>query len=1212
MIDARRLLDDLQPLRRHLEDDLRERSEQVPELGQRLRDEWQAARQRERTAQTYEAWRDDTLAQAAVMWLLACVFVRFLEDNALVDMPRLSGPNEKLQLARDQRTLYFQAHPHASDRDYLYDVFGALAALPAAAPLFDRRHNPIWETGISGDAATLVIDFWQRIDAGTGALVHDFTDSEWQTRFLGDLYQDLSESARKKYALLQTPDFVLQFILDRTLTPAIQEFGFREVRLIDPACGSGHFLLAAFERLVRLYAQQEPGGNPREQSQRALAQVSGVDLNPFAVAIARFRLLLAALRASTVTRLVDAPAFTMELAAGDSLLHGPRPGDQGLRQTYLDPEADPLAHVYATEDADDLKLIMGRRYHVVVGNPPYITPKDAALNQAYRSRFGSCHMKYSLGVPFTERLFDLALEPASGDSAPAGYVGMITANSFMKREFGKKLIEEYVPRWDLTHVIDTSGAYIPGHGTPTVILFGRHRKPTSLTVRAVLGIKGEPTTPDDPAQGLVWRAIVDQSDRPGSSSDFVSVSEASREKFHRHPWGLGGGGAAELKEAIEAAASKSLGTLCDSIGFGAILGEDDAFGRAVGAPALASLPSELKRPLVEGDLVRDWSLRSRTEVLFPYSPSIELVNEDVVSERLWPLRTVLRNRADFSKKTYAEAGRPYWEYHQIPVDKNRTALAIAFAFVATHNHFVLDRGGKVFNRSAPIIKLPPGGTEDDHLGLVGILNSSTACFWMKQTFHNKGSTVDERGARQRTMPFEDFFEFTGTGLQSFPVPQESCLQVARERDALGSTLAEKVPRTAKAFEVHALLSQQWTATVERMIGLQEEIDWKCYGLYGLTDSAPVTSGAVPRVALGQRAFEIAMARRMASGELKSAWFERHGSTPTTDIPSDWPESYRQVVNQRVKVIESSAEIALVEQPEYKRRWNVEPWPEQLERAQRAWLLDRLESSRYWADIAPTSVARLADVARQDDEFMRVAALYRGQDSFDVSALIAELVESAAVPFLPVLRYRPSGLRKRELWERTWELQRAEDAVDARVGFPEGDPLRLTVDEAAAKKQEEIGDIPVPPKYISADFANGVFWQLRGKLDVPKERFITYPHCERDADRTAVIAWAAWDHLQQAKALATYYVQMNESEGWNRERLTPLLAGLLELLPWILQWHNDVDPEYGQRMGEYYAGFVDEEARALGLMRETIRAWTPPAAASRRRARSSKRTPQTDE
>src|SRR4051812_23126390 len=45
--------------------------------------------------------------------------------------------------------------------------------------------------------------------------------------------------------------------------------------------------------------------------------------------------------------------------------------------------------------------------------------------------------------------------------------------------------------------------YIPGHGTPTVILFGRNRRPISDKVRAVLGIRGEPTTPEDPACGLV-------------------------------------------------------------------------------------------------------------------------------------------------------------------------------------------------------------------------------------------------------------------------------------------------------------------------------------------------------------------------------------------------------------------------------------------------------------------------------------------------------------------------------------------------------------------------------------------------------------------------------------------------------------------------------------------------------------------------------------
>ncbi len=53
----------------------------------------------------------------------------------------------------------------------------------------------------------------------------------------------------------------------------------------------------------------------------------------------------------------------------------------------------------------------------------------------------------------------------------------------MKREFGKKLIESFFPTVDLTHVIDTSGAYIPGHGTPTTILFGRHREAVASTAR---------------------------------------------------------------------------------------------------------------------------------------------------------------------------------------------------------------------------------------------------------------------------------------------------------------------------------------------------------------------------------------------------------------------------------------------------------------------------------------------------------------------------------------------------------------------------------------------------------------------------------------------------------------------------------------------------------------------------------------------------------
>ena len=1213
MIDGGRLLADLTRLRADLEDDLRERCEDDPALDAFLQGEYRRAITRERTAETYDSWREEHLTQVAVAWILGCVFVRFLEDNALVDPPRLSGPGGRRSRALDEHNLYFRAHPTDTDREYLLHVFRTVAALPVAGQIFDERHNPLWPLGQdfrapSGDAATRMLGLWQRIDPDTGALAHDLTDSVWDTRFLGDLYQDLSESARKRYALLQTPEFVEEFILDRTLDPAVEEFGFREVRLIDPACGSGHFLLGAFRRLDALWARHEPGTNPRERTSRVLEQVVGVDLNPFAAAVARFRLCIAALRASAVRRLADAPAFELHVAAGDSLLHGPRPGLAGARQDYLEPVAkDPLGHVYRTEDAETLRAILGRRYHVVVGNPPYITPKDKAHNQGYRERFGSCYRQYSLAVPFTERFFDLAHAPALDAAGPAGFVGMITANSFMKREFGRKLVEEFLPRWDLTHVVDTSGAYIPGHGTPTVILFGRHRRPADGSVRAVMGIRGEPAVPNDAATGLVWSTIVAQIDHAGSASEFVSVSNVPRERFSKHPWSIGGGGAAELKASLETNDVQELRTSISAIGRSTVVGEDDVW--ILDRASVARLGvAEHTVSLVVGESLRDWETLEPPLVIYPYQSLGGLPIDPgtrLTTHYLWRYRTSLAARSVFGK-SLTEMQRPWYEHLEHYRDKLRSRLSIAFAFVGTHNHFVLDHGGKTFKQSAPVTKLLADAGEDDHLKLVGLLNSSTACFWMKQVFHNKG--IRGIGGGLTTEEWEQFYEFDGTKLQNFPVPNGQPLDFARKLDSLAQERSRTLPA---ALITRSLLSAQSLEAARaraneirrQMIALQEELDWRCCWLYGVTeDDLCMPRGDVPAIRLGERAFEIVLARKIAAGEVETEWFERHGSTPITEIPTHWPPGYRELVRRRIEAIEKNPSIALIEQPEYKRRWNDEPWEAQQERALRSWLLDRLESPPLWSEPRLTTAAALADRMREDQEFLQVAELYTERPDFDVAKLLAGLVGEQSVPLLPVLRYKPSGLRKRAVWERTWDLQRREDAIDARIELSESDPEHLTPEAAAALKEKEIGAISVPPRYMLADFRKGTWWRLRGKLDVPKERFFSLPFCEREADPSLVIGWAGWNALEQSRAVAAYCTQMREQEGWTAERLTPLLAALLELLPWVRQYHNAPDPEFDTGMGDYFEGFIDEEARALSLTRDAVRAWTPPAGPSRRGAR----------
>lgn len=1191
MINAPQLLADLKRRLLGLEDDLRERINSLPDLKASLSAEWQAARDANRTAETFESWSDQVITQAGVHWLLSCVFLRFIEDNTLVDRPWIGGTPDsgRLLLAKDRHEAYFREHPLESDREYLLACFTEAGTLPGLHTFFDQAHNPVFRLGISGDAAMGLRQFWQQQDPNTGALLHDFTDPTWNTRFLGDLYQDLSEATRKRYALLQTPEFVEEFILDRTLTPAIREFGYQVVRMIDPTCGSGHFLLGGFYRMVDEWSRAEPNRNRRDVAQKALDAVSGVDLNPFAVAISRFRLLVAALQASDVHRLSEAPDFKIYVAIGDSLLHGKRFGLTASEDMFQGAEhyaGTGLAHAYAGEDLTDVQRILGQQYHAVVGNPPYIVVNDIALNSAYRLRYASCKGKYSLGVPFTERFFELAATGIAGRSA--GFVGLITTNSFMKREFGSALVEKILPKLDLTHVVDSSGAWIPGHnkdGTATVILFGRHRGPVGNSIRVVLGKKSDPSVPVDPSNGPVWSSIVEQIDHVGSENDFISVADASRSAFSKHPWSISGGGAGPIREVLEGKAAKRLKESAD-VGIAVVTLEDEAYHLPRSLIARLHFDPAFTREFGVGDALRDWTATSTDVALFPHNArTFEPVIDKQLGQWFWPLRSGLSERQWF-KRSQLQRGLAWFEYGHISREKFASELSIAYGEIATHNHFVLDRAGKVFKQTAPVIKLPVGASESEHLGLLGLLNSSVACFWLKQVCFPK----DGQGQM-----WEERFAFNATNVAEFPLCKGRPLASASLMDSLVQQLSTlqpasllattPAPTQASLDNARARATQVWL----HMIGEQEELDWHCYRLYELLPAdvsiEDVEHSTPVQVELGERAFEIVLARRIAAGEETSNWFVRHGSTPRTEIPQGWPESYRLVVQHRINLIERDPTLRLLEQPLYKRRWNSPKWENLLKVALRDWLLARLELPRYWLASVDqpaqlTSTSRLADAARVDADFMQIAELYAGHADFDPSQLVVQLVISESVPFLPSLRYSDTGLRKRMQWQDTWMLQRRED------------------------KGESIGKIPVPPKYKKEDFLKVTFWDLRGGLDVPKERWISYPGCERGADGSLVIAWAGWDHLQQATALAGFYLDMKDNEGWTPERLQPLLAGLLELLPWLEQWHNEVDPVYGERMGHYYKGFVSEEARAQGFTLDDLKAWKPVVTAptrGRRRA-----------
>lgn len=178
-----------------------------------------------------------------------------------------------------------------------------LAVHPCAWPLLDPAYNnPVRDASPTEDAARDLLTWWAE---EAPALAYPTTGgSATITGWLpGDLLQLVTDERRLAHALVQTPWFIADGILDRTLIPAAREFTDQTLRLIDPTCGTGHFLIRAVDALWELYTtgslqprQMRMDGvtgwtpiTPVQAARRILAGVDGVELDPITAAVARLR-----------------------------------------------------------------------------------------------------------------------------------------------------------------------------------------------------------------------------------------------------------------------------------------------------------------------------------------------------------------------------------------------------------------------------------------------------------------------------------------------------------------------------------------------------------------------------------------------------------------------------------------------------------------------------------------------------------------------------------------------------------------------------------------------------------------------------------------------------------------------------------------------------------------------------------------------------------
>ena len=1103
--------------------------------------------------------------KSAVQFLLRTVYVRVLEDLGTLEPVRIRGGWGE--------DAFRAIAPALGKRAYFEFIFRDLARdFPA---LFTRGADELElpAEDLCRDAWAL----WHKED-GRGNILYDWRPVEadgdaasFDSRFLGDLYQDLDAEVRKRYALLQTPVFVERYILDKTLTPALVEFdpaalraAGETFRVLDPTCGSGHFLVGAFHRMAAYW--QGKGLGTWEAAERALESVWGSDINPHAVDIARFRLLLEVRGRTGVNDVERLAGLKLNLAVLDSLI----PWEQA---SSLFPAMDRLAKYATAEERKANAEFLGRAFHVVVGNPPYITPKDVQKRDDYRAFWpDSCHKSYALSAPFGERFFVLG---ASG-----AYAGQITANSFMKREFGKKLVETVFRRWNLTGIVDASGAYIPGHGTPTVILLGRAlpADPTG-TVLAILGKRGEPKRPKDPAQGLVWTAILHAGASANDSNPFISVAQLARSVLAQHPWTMGGGAITDIMATICESAGEELEARLPMAsknkrlppGRTTVVGEDDVWIFDQRPPALRGLNHGL-RQIVLGVDVGDFGIEPSHMVVWPYVSEDE---QQRVLRWLHPWRRLLAGRTVFGK-TVAEHGRAWWSHLEHYGARLRQPMGVCFAFVATHNHFALDETGRVFKQSALVIKLPPSSSKEDHHDLLGLLNSSSLGFWMKQVFHDKGNRGTGGGITAED--WERFHEYDATKLQRAPLTTAD----RQARIALAAALDSAVQSRAACLPRAILNGNDWTAIdlaprlargragyahlTALMVALQEELDWLTYSSYNLIDPPveTVAPNAVELLAPGHRPFEILFARADAEAEPdeKSAWWSRHGHDRVTEVPAGYSLAHRARLEHRIARIEEDPRLQLIETPAFKRRWQTPDLAKAEKEAAESWLLDRLEdlfapksdqskhsASAELAEPKPYRLEAVVAAWQRDPRVATVAGVWTGSGAATDLTLVAEkLLRKNAIPDNPYRVYTPEGLLKLGEWKRVWALQDQEDAKVTQLSDPRTNAPLL--DEAG----KPTNTIPLPPKFDKADFQADYF-ATRGKLNVPRERFIAF------TDLTPTrYGWNGWRDRERALAqVEAYTLAETDPElplpvptSADPRRCGPTL-GLWESLPDVKRW-----------------------------------------------------------
>jgi len=333
---------------------------------------------------------------------------------------------------------------------------------PRLKAIFER-YNEVYNSGlfkpnVDSDCDKIAIDggiiqkfVYYLYESKDIELVYNFADidadilGQVYEQYLGKILQQTrsgkanlkeGQAHRKEQGIYYTPTYIVDYIVKNTVEELLKNKKTKaeNIKILDPACGSGSFLIKAFDYLYENLSKTDKSEQRKFDLQGIHSikteilknNLFGVDLDNKAVEITKLNLLL---KASEKDRKLP-EEVDMHIRHGNSLID-----DEGV------------AGLNAFKWVGDFKE---GSFDVIIGNPPYIRNTD--LQEIDKNFFDkyyfSAYKQYDILILFFEKGIRLLRK--------GGYLGFITSNKFMASDYGEKLRELILKNCKIVHLIDAS------------------------------------------------------------------------------------------------------------------------------------------------------------------------------------------------------------------------------------------------------------------------------------------------------------------------------------------------------------------------------------------------------------------------------------------------------------------------------------------------------------------------------------------------------------------------------------------------------------------------------------------------------------------------------------------------------------------------------------------------------------------------------------